>query len=361
MVTAVDAVVSEARKLLRKPIFFVSEWEICMAQELGTLKKVELRNIWASEAQDFTPWLAQENNLGQLSKVLSMELELEAQEQNVGPFRADILCRNADDGSWVLIENQLERTDHIHLGQLLTYAAGLHAVTIVWVAATFTDEHRAALDWLNEITDDSFQFFGLEVELWKIGESPAAPKFNVVSKPNDWSRSVSQAAKKLSNEALTETQTLQLDYWTSFREFLLAENSAIRPQKPSPQHWANYKIGRVGFVLGALLNSRENRVGIELVLNDKKSKAYFWLLFDQKEQIESELGFPLDWKELPERKKSTLLYFLNDVNPLDKNKWSEYHIWMKEKLEAVNTVLRPRIKELDASSWQPDDISETGE
>ena len=157
--------------------------------ELGRLKQVELRDIWGNEAQHFTPWLAAEENLSVLADTLDMELELEDQEMDVGQFRADILCKNADGGSWVLIENQLERTDHRHLGQLLTYAAGLHAVTICWIAKNFTEEHRATLDWLNEITDGRFQFFGLEIEVWKIGNSLPAPKFNVVSKPNDWSRS----------------------------------------------------------------------------------------------------------------------------------------------------------------------------
>jgi hypothetical protein len=112
------------------------------------------------------------------------------QEASVGPFRADILCKDNSTGKLVLVENQLERTDHMHLGQLMTYAAGLSVVTVVWVAARFTDEHWAALDWLNEITAEDINFFGLEVELWRIGDSAPAPKFNVVSQPNDWSRRI---------------------------------------------------------------------------------------------------------------------------------------------------------------------------
>ena len=130
--------------------------------------------------------LAQSENMAELARTLDMDLEVEAQERAVGPFRADILCKDISTNRWVLIENQLERTDHTHLGQLLTYASGLEAVTIVWIAARFTEEHRSTLDWLNKITDESFRFFGLEVELWRIGDSPAAPKFNVVSKPNDF-------------------------------------------------------------------------------------------------------------------------------------------------------------------------------
>lgn len=149
-------------------------------QILGRLTRVELREIWTAEASGFTPWLARPENLEILGETLGMDLELEAQERPVGPFRADILCKDVGTDQWVLIETQLERTDHLHLGQLLTYAAGLQAVTIVWVAAGFTEEHRATLDWLNKITDESFQFFGLEVELWRIGDSPAAPKFETL-------------------------------------------------------------------------------------------------------------------------------------------------------------------------------------
>ncbi|HHB81248.1 MAG TPA: DUF4268 domain-containing protein, partial [Aliiroseovarius sp.] len=170
---------------------------------LGRLQKVDLRDTWRTEDRDFTPWLAEEQNLTLLGDTLGIDLELEAVEQNVGPFRADILCKDTLSDRWVLVENQLERTDHTHLGQLMTYAAGLDAVTIVWIAARAADEHRAAMDWLNEITDSEVRFFLLEVELWKIGDSPAAPKFNVVAKPSDWSRVASGAKKAIAQRELT--------------------------------------------------------------------------------------------------------------------------------------------------------------
>ena len=131
---------------------------------LGRLTPVDLREAWQGEASDFTPWLAQSDNIALLSEAIGIELEVEAQEQQVGPFRADILCRDTLSNHYVLIENQLDRTDHGHLGQLLTYAAGLDAVTIVWIASRFTDEHRAALDWLNSVTTGEINFFGLEIE-----------------------------------------------------------------------------------------------------------------------------------------------------------------------------------------------------
>jgi hypothetical protein len=157
---------------------------------LGRLERVSLRVVWSSESGDFTPWLERAENLKLLGETIGLELECEAQEKEVGPFRADILCKDTATNNWVLIENQLERTDHIHLGQLLTYAAGLDAVTIVWITERFIEEHRAALDWLNEKTERGINFFGLEVELWRIGDSAIAPKFNIVSEPNEWTRTV---------------------------------------------------------------------------------------------------------------------------------------------------------------------------
>ncbi|MCY4187686.1 MAG: hypothetical protein OXD30_04305 [Bryobacterales bacterium] len=202
---------------------------------LGRLERVELQSIWENEAQNFTPWLATEENLSILAGTLHMELELEAQETSVGQFRADILCKNTDDGSWVVIENQLKPTDHKHLGQILTYAAGLHAVTICWIAESFAEEHRATLDWLNEISDETFQFFGLEIELWKIGDSSPAPKFNVVSKPNEWIRSVAeQESPRRKN--LTLTNLNQEKFWSELMKRLKDTKSSIQAKKPQPQH-----------------------------------------------------------------------------------------------------------------------------
>ena len=177
--------------------------------KLGKLEKLQLRNYWRNEGTDFTPWLAQEENIQLLSEAICIDLEVHGQEKGVGPFRADILCKDTTTDHYVLIENQLEKTDHTHLGQLMTYAAGLDAVTIIWIAQRFTEEHRAALDWLNRITDDTFNFFGIEIELYKIGNSDPAPMFNLVSKPNDWAKS---AKKSTINQNLSEIKLLQQEH-----------------------------------------------------------------------------------------------------------------------------------------------------
>lgn len=325
--------------------------------ELSTLEKVDLRDVWKTEDQDFTPWLAREENLNILGQAIGFELELEAQEKNVGPFRADILCRDTLDDSWVLIENQLERTDHAHLGQLLTYASGLNTVTIVWISAKFSEEHRAALDWLNEITDDKFKFFGLEVELWRIGDSPVAPKFNVASKPNDWSRSVSKAARRISEDDLNPTKANYLRYWTAFVEYAEQHFKGQIPQKASPQHWATVAIGRSGFHMVALGSTRDEWIAVALNMDNQYAKSYFHQLYADKKEIEDELGFEVEWRELPDRKASGIRCYNNGMNPMDQEAWPKHFAWFQEKLEAFDRVFRPRIKVLNADDWDEEELN----
>jgi hypothetical protein len=325
---------------------------------LGNLEKVELRDVWRSEGSDFTPWLAREENLAKLGETLDLELELESQEKNVGPFRADILCKDINSQDWVLIENQIERTDHNHLGQIITYAAGLKAVTIIWVSARFTDEHRAALDWLNEITEEGVNFFGIEIELWKIGDSPVAPKFNVVSKPNLWTHTVSQATQRIEAGELSETKKLQLEYWTKFQTLMKKKQGSLRPQKPSPQHWMNFAIGRSNFHLFAFTNTIEKRIGIGLVVKGPNAKAHFHLLNSEKAEIEKEFGQTLDWKELPTKIESRIMLNKFDSDLADTKRWDEYCLWMAEILEKYSKVFKNRIQKLDADDYAPENTQD---
>ena len=323
-----------------------------MKNRLDRLKKISLKEIWDNEAQDFTPWLAEERNLELLSETIRTPLELEAQEKDVGPFRADILCKNTEDDSWVLIENQIDKTDHKHLGQLLTYASGLQAVTIVWISAKFTEEHRAALDWLNKITDDDFRFFGLEIELWTIGNSPAAPKFNIVSKPNNWSKTISQAAKNISEGIESETKAMQYRYWQGLIDYLENNGSKLRTQDPRPRHWQTFAVGRSHFYIDATVNTRDSRLGIGLKIADKNhAKNFYNLLVLDKEEIEAEMQEKLEWRELPDNTKSEIILFKNNVNLSDKKDWNTQYGWFKTNIEKFDKVFRKRIKKLNAEDW----------
>jgi Domain of unknown function (DUF4268) len=331
------------------------------SNSLGRLERVDLREVWMKEADDFTPWLAKEENIDLLGDAIGLDLEVEAREKDVGPFRADILCKDTATGNWVLIENQLERTDHTHLGQLLTYAAGLQAVTVVWVAQRFTEEHRAALDWLNEITDDRFNFFGLEIELWKIGNSPVAPKFNVVCKPNDWSKTVSAGAAQVEKESLTESKLLQVDFWIAFRSYVEDCGSWIKATKALPQHWMNIALGRNGFRLAAVASFYDSvaetydshELRAEVVVESADSKVHFAQLESQKGLIESEIGEQLTWHN-PPGKRMCRIYLRKPAVLTDRNQWSEYHTWLLKKLEILHKTFAQRVRQLDAADVPPD-------
>lgn len=291
--------------------------------EMGRLERVELRNVWKSEAGDFTPWLANEDNIKLLGDAIGVDLEVEAQEKNVGPYRADILCKDTETGQWVLIENQLERTDHPHLGQLITYAAGLDAATIVWISQKFTEEHRAALDWLNEKVPEEIRFFGIEMELWRIGSSPIAPKFNIVSKPNDWTKPSGELRSRFSKE-LTGRQKFQLEYWRAFRKLMEQQGGCVRPTKPLPQHWLVFSIGRSGFLLYTVVNVKNSQIGIRLVILGPDAKTYYNLIASQQEEIEEAVGEGLQWRELPDNKESQINIW-HECDPTDQPAWKEQH------------------------------------
>lgn len=321
--------------------------------KLSQLTKVDIRQVWNSESQDFTPWLAEECNIQLLGDTIGMELEVEAQEKDVGMFRADILCKEVGTGDWVLIENQLERTDHCHLGQLMTYAAGLKAVTIVWVASRFTDEHRAALDWLNEITSGDFKFFGLEVEVWRIGESEAAPKFNIVCAPNNWSQDVSERKREIENGDLTGAKSLQLAFWHSFREYALKHATAIVPTKALPQTWMDLAIGRTGFRIALVASTWDsgasdfcgNELRAEFVCYNDAEKHIFAKLISEKATLEAEFGGDLLWAESPGKKQSKI-YVRRSVNLEDRESWPDYVAWLCSNADRLYKLFSGRVKML---------------
>ncbi|MFZ1379459.1 MAG: DUF4268 domain-containing protein, partial [Saprospiraceae bacterium] len=307
---------------------------------LGRLEKLDLRTYWKREATDFTPWLAQEENIQLLSEIIGIELEVQSQEESVGPFNADILCKDTINDHYVLIENQLERTDHTHLGQLMTYAAGLDAVTIIWIAQKFTEEHRAALDWLNRITDDTFTFFGIEIELYKIGESNPAPMFNIVSKPNDWTK---QVKKSTSTQSTTEIKRLQQEYWQGLKDYMEIKKSFVKMQNPLLQHWTNIAIGKSNFHLSASVNSRDNSINIWLNIMGAKAKENYEKLYEISfENSLKEVSHDLVWDKMEGRKMCAVMLKAS-ADFTNRADWSNQFEWYKEHLEKYTKYFKPRI------------------
>lgn len=323
--------------------------------EMGRMVRVDLREAWTTEDREFTPWLAKEQNISLLGEAIGLELEVEGQEQGVGPFRADILCKDTASQTWVLIENQLEKTDHKHLGQLITYAAGLDVATIVWVAAEIRDEHRAALDWLNENTSDDFSFFGLEVELWRIGKSPIAPKFNVVCQPNDWTRTITSVSRQGNRGDLTETQQIQLEYWTALRAYMLENPGQVKPTKAHPQGFMDFSLGRSGIWLEASIRVRDKGIAVLLILGGRDAEAHFKLLEADRKKFEAKFGEPLDWREQSGKKQKHVLIRLEEADPQDRGDWPQQHAWLHDKLERLHATFSEAAKALDAADYEPED------
>lgn len=315
---------------------------------LGKLSKVDPKDVWENEPQAFTPWLAQPENLKELGDAIGIELELEATEQAVGPFRADILCKRVGTEHWVLIENQLGKTDHPHLGQILTYAAGLDAVTIIWISPQFTDEHRACLDWLNRSTVEGLNFFGVQIEVWQIGGSEKAPRFNIVSQPNQWSKSVAAASNSISNNSNGQAH---LEYWTAFAEKLRASGGPVVPVRPAGQNsMVMAPFNKNGFSLIVASNIYESRIRVGLYIT-RDADGYFQSLCSKKSEIEAELGELVWHKAVQER---ALLQYM-DANSTNVEDWPRQHEWLVERLQAFYRVLAPLVKTLQPATLAQDE------
>jgi hypothetical protein len=312
-------------------------------KSLGRLESVDVRHVWHNEASDFTPWLAKQENIALLGEAIDLDLEVVEMETPVGDFFADILCKEKDTENGVLIENQLELTDHDHLGKLLTYLAGLQTVAIVWVAKKFREEHRAALNWLNDNTADHVNFFGLEIELWKIGDSPLAPKFNVVCKPNDWTKTVQQKVGQL-----TETQQIYLKYWEAFTERLKAEGSNIRA-KPSAQPWLH--LDRVGESIWLHASVRRREKWIYAALRCKNGNLWERLR-PVRNQINEKVGMtPQDWEE-PDKYGEAYVGISKDADPADTSDWPRQHDWLHKNLKQLHEAFAPLIEQLGHGAEQ---------
>ena len=326
-----------------------------MDQDLKQLTPVDISKVWETEPQHFTPWLAREENLKTLGEALGIELELEAQEVNIGDFRADILCKNTEDDSWMIIENQLDPTDHKHVGQLLTYAAGLDASTVIWIAKTFRSEHSAMLDWQNRITDERYRFFGIEMKIWQIEDSARAAQFDVVSSPNNWTRGVSRDTQRAANQELSDKRQWRMRYWTGLGKYMVDNGSSVNCPAPTTRNYLQFSIGRTTFTLQAWVASTNREIGIRLYMAGDFSKAHYYLLKEQQEEIHNEFGETLEWHELPENERSRISLSKADTDPLDENNWPQQYKWFTAKLERFDHVFRPRIRSLNAEDWIPFD------
>jgi len=302
--------------------------------EIGRLIEVDVRELWKHEQYDFSNWLAKDSNIEYLNEILGLTLIEVDKEINVGPYRCDIVATDETSGLKVIIENQLESTNHDHLGKIITYASGLDAKVIVWIVREAKEEHRAAIEWLNNYTSSEIDFFLIEIHAYKIGNSNPAPKFEVVEKPNDFVK----RSKNKDDGELNTSQTERLIFWTQFNEKILSKGKPFNLRKPTTDHWYDVAIGTSAAKIAVDLVNKENCIVIELYIHS--DKELYDSLFEKKNEIERELDMHFEWDRLDSKKASRIKHY---IHGLDFENHSNYDQLMSEVIDKVirmKTVLR---------------------
>lgn len=307
--------------------------------DFGNIQKINIREIWQHEAQNFTPWLAK--NLEKLGKSVGMDLEMIEQEASVGNFSLDILAKDLSTGHNVIIENQFGDTDHDHLGKMLTYAAGFDASKVIWISENVRDEHRQTIEWLNQRTDTDTQFFAIEIEVFKIDNSKPAYNFKPVVFPNEWRKS----KKQNSSESPSAKGEAYREYFQELIDELREKHSFTKAKVAFPQNWYSFPSGISGISYGTSF-AQGGRVRTELYIDlgdsDKNKKLFDWL-FDQRQTIESEFGETLDWERLEDRRASRVaIYREGSIDEIEKLK--EIQAWAIQELLKFRKAFSSRLK-----------------
>ena len=272
--------------------------------KLGVQEKVDnLRAIWKNEATDFTPWLASEDNISILGEEIGIDISEMQMEASVGGFSADIVAKESATDKIIVIENQLEDSNHDHLGKIITYASGTDANIVIWIVRNAREEHRKAIEWLNNNVSENVDFFLIQIELWRIDNSRLAPKFHILEKPNEWAKEIKRTAREL-----TETQAFKLDYWTEFREHAFNHkefSKLFSKRKPYSDHWYSVRSGNSEFVFNFLINTVKQLNAVECYIHNNKD--LYHQFHNHKDEIEAIVGHQLDWQLLPNRKASRII------------------------------------------------------
>ena len=313
-------------------------------QPISTIQQVSLRTAWPDEARNFTPWLAE--NISELGKALGMELELQATEAPVGNYSLDILATDLNENRPVIIENQLEPTNHDHLGKLLTYAAGLDANVVVWLTREFREEHRQALDWLNGRTRENTEFFGVVVELWKIEDSKPAPHFNLVVTPNGWRKQAGPPIGPGPNMVSPTNQRYRI-FFQELIDTLREDHQFTNARKGQPQNWYSFTTGvRAGLQYGANFAKDEvarTEIYIDMGNRDNNIRL-FERLEEHREEIEEEFGQALSWQRLEGRRACRIAAERQGYIAQDEDTLAEIRSWMVERLLAFRKTFDPHLR-----------------
>ena len=296
-------------------------------QELWRLKEVKIRDIWSHEQYDFSAWLAKKENIDLLWETIWVSLTDIETEKFVWSYRCDIIWKDEITGKTVLIENQLEPTNHDHLWKIITYASWLDASVVVWVVEEAREEHASAIEWLNKHTDDEVAFFLIEIHTYKIWDSEPAPMFKIIEQPNDFARTAKELSHK---DNLKPTHAKRLEFWNKFRDVVIAKWRPFNAHKPSTDHWTTIAIWTSWVHISVDLINREHKIRVWLWIDD--DKELFDRIYEHKEEIEKVAWIKFDWERLPNKKASSICMY---IDWLDFDKQDNYPELMNKSIENV--------------------------
>ena len=313
--------------------------------EIATLKKINLRDVWQDQGQ-FSDWLAE--NLPRLGDALGMELEQPEREKAVGPFSADIICVDRISKCDVVIENQFTLTDHDHLGKMITYASGLKSSIVIWVAQRFREEHRSAIDWLNDISGSETGFFGVVLEAVQIGDSAYAPHFNIVSKPNDWERQIKRSSATSRGVPPDETALKLMRFWEDVRAYFESKCSSLEPGNTLYDTRLYFKFGIDKFYLRAIAEDHATKFRVEIFLAGQKKRpdySHNWLEHLQANQdaIENAAGETLNWYNPEQNVEISVSYSSEPADIDDPASRAEVIAKIYDRVHRMDRAFRPHI------------------
>ena len=263
---------------------------------------MDIRELWKHEQYDFSEWLSKKENIENLNDILGLTLVDISKETYVGSYRCDLFAKDETTGIKVIIENQLEMSNHDHLGKIITYASGLDVKEA-------REEHRSAIEWLNNNTNSNINFFLIEIHAYKIGNSANAPMFQIIEQPNDF---IKNNKSINSNESMNKSQSQRMEFWNQFNEILIERGKPFNVRKATTDHWYNVAIGTSDAHIDITLVNKDSVIGVELYITDNKD--LFDKLYQKKDEIELDLGFELEWRRLDNSKASRIVTFIKGLN-----------------------------------------------
>jgi len=304
------------------------------------IKKVPLREIWRKEDKDFTKWL--EENIDYLGDVLGFDISIISREGKVGPFNVDLYGED-NAGDKVIIENQLEKTDHKHLGQIITYLTNLDANTAIWITKEPVEEHIKAIDWLNETTPDDISFYLIKLEAIKIGEnSPAAPLFTIVKRPTKEKKQLGAEKKEYAGRHI-----LRKSFWTQFINEMNKVNSMCSNVNPVTENWIGIGLGMSGVSMNLVVSKKYARTEIYINRGDKEeNKKIFDLFYEMRNNVEKDFGGKLIWERMEDNVTSRIKYQLDDVDISEEQDWPKMNKFMIDGAERMHRASKEPIREI---------------